>query len=75
MLPLLSQLSYGPILTFFNQKSYEKRIFEIFNFRGKIQKNRTAELDRNCIFSPMYTLSWLHKISNSFFIIADFLKL
>ena len=34
----LSQLSYGPKSAIFNQKSYEKRIFEIFNFEGKVRK-------------------------------------
>ena len=28
----------GPNQPFFNQKSYEKQIFEIFNFEGKVRK-------------------------------------
>ena len=34
----LSQLSYGPKSAIFQSKSYEKRIFEIFNFEGKVRK-------------------------------------
>ena len=33
-----SQLRYRPILAIFQSKSYEKRIFEIFNFEGEVRE-------------------------------------